>query len=70
LDHLVAQIAALLADGVERGEFELDDPDGAARAIFDATSRFHNPAFAAQWSDPGLDGALESVWTLVLGGLQ
>lgn len=70
VDHLVVQIAAILADGVERGEFELDDPDGAARAIFDATSRFHNPAFAAQWSDPGLDDALESVWTLVLGGLQ
>jgi AcrR family transcriptional regulator len=70
VDHLVAQIAAILADGVERGEFQLDDPDGAARAIFDATSRFHNPAFAAQWSDPGLDDALESVWTLVLGGLQ
>jgi AcrR family transcriptional regulator len=70
VDHLVGQIARILADGVERGEFVVDDPQGAARAIFDATSRFHNPAFASQWSEPGLDDALESVWLLLLGGLQ
>ena len=70
VEHLVAQIAQILADGVERGEFVSDDPHSAARAIFDATARFHNPAFASQWSEPGLDDALDSVWLLLLGGLQ
>jgi AcrR family transcriptional regulator len=70
VEHLVAQIAAILADGAQRGEFVVDDPNETARAIFDATSRFHNPAFASQWSDPGLDDALEAVWLLLLGGLQ
>jgi AcrR family transcriptional regulator len=70
VDELVAQIAQILADGVEQGEFVVDDPHTAARAIFDATARFHNPAFAPQWSEPGLDDALESIWLLLLGGLQ
>jgi AcrR family transcriptional regulator len=70
VDHLVGQIARIMTDGVEQGEFVVDDPHTAARAIFDATARFHNPAFASQWSDPGLDDALESVWLLLLGGLQ
>jgi AcrR family transcriptional regulator len=70
VDELVAQIARIVADGVEQGEFVVDDPHTAARAIFDATARFHNPAFASQWSEPGLDDALESIWSLLLGGLQ
>jgi AcrR family transcriptional regulator len=70
VDALVAQIAQILADGVEQGEFVVDDPHTAARAVFDATARFHNPAFASQWSEPGLDDALESVWSLLSGGLQ
>jgi AcrR family transcriptional regulator len=70
VDHLVGQIVRILADGNESGEFAVEDPDKAARAIFDATSRFHNPAFASQWSEPGLDEALESVIALLLGGLQ
>jgi AcrR family transcriptional regulator len=70
VDHLVAQIAAILADGNERGELSAEDPEQAARAVFDATSRFHNPAFASQWSDPGIDDALKGVIALLLGGLQ
>jgi AcrR family transcriptional regulator len=70
VDHLVGQIVRILADGNESGEFAVEDPDKAARAIFDATSRFHNPAFASQWTDPGIDDALERVWVLLLGGLQ
>jgi AcrR family transcriptional regulator len=70
VDHLVGQIARILADGNESGEFVVDDPDRTARAIFDATSRFHNPAFASQWSEPGLDEALASVVALLLGGLE
>ena len=45
------------------------DPEAAARAVFDATSRFHNPANAAAWADPGIHDAYESVRALILAGL-
>jgi AcrR family transcriptional regulator len=70
VDHLVGQLTAIIADGVERGELAVGDPEHAARAIFDATARFHNPAFAPEWSGPGIDEALERVIALLLGGLQ
>ena len=55
---------------IEGGEFEVKDTAAAARAAFDATSRFHNPAHAAEWSRPGTDAAYEGVRTLVLRGLE
>jgi AcrR family transcriptional regulator len=69
VDLLIGQLARIIADGVERGEFAVDDPRAAARAVFDATGRFHNPLYAAQWSDPGIDAAFEGVWALILRGL-
>ena len=70
VDTLAGQLARIIADGVARGEFAADDPAAAARAVFDATARFHNPAHAAEWSDPGIDAAYEGVRALVLGGLR
>jgi AcrR family transcriptional regulator len=69
VEHLVGQLTRIVADGVERGELDVADPDTAARAVFDSTSRFHNPAHAAQWSDPGIDEAFEGVWDLIARGL-
>lgn len=69
VDHLVGQLARIIAAGVARGEFTVADPVTAGRAVFDATSRFHNPAHAPEWADPGIDAAFEGVWSLVLVGL-
>jgi AcrR family transcriptional regulator len=69
VDALVGQLAAIIADGIERGEFAAADPQAAARAVFDATGRFHNPAHAAEWSDPGIDAAYKGVVSLILRGL-
>jgi AcrR family transcriptional regulator len=69
VDALVAQLAQIVADGVARGAFEATDPDVTGRAIFDATARFHNPAHAPEWSNPGIDAAYERVRALVLDGL-
>ncbi len=69
VDTLVGQLASIIADGVERGEFAADDPEAVARAVFDATGRFHNPAHAPEWSDPSIDAAFEEVWSLILRGL-
>jgi AcrR family transcriptional regulator len=66
---LVAQLARIIADGVQRGEFAVDDPYAAARAVFDATGRFHNPLHVAEWSDPDIDTAMHDVCSLILRGL-
>jgi AcrR family transcriptional regulator len=66
---LVGQLTRIIADGIERGELEVTDPVAAARAVFNATVRFHNPIHASEWSDPGIDAAFEGVWSLILGGL-
>ena len=69
VEALVAQLARIIADGVQRGEFAVDDPHAAARAVFDATGRFHNPLHAAEWSDPDIDTAMHDVCSLILRGL-
>jgi AcrR family transcriptional regulator len=69
VDTLVGQIAGIIAAGVARGEFTAADPAATGRAVFYATARFHNPAHAMEWSDPGIDAAFEGVWSLVLRGL-
>lgn len=70
VDALTDQLAQIIAAGVDAGSFATDDPRATARAVFDATGRFHNPAHAAEWSDPGIDAAFAGVWQLVLGGLE
>ena len=66
---LAGQAAQIIADGVASGDFVCDDPAAAGRAFLYATSRFHNPAHAADWTEPGVDLALDEVWQLVTRGL-
>jgi AcrR family transcriptional regulator len=70
VDALVADLARIIGDGMAQGEFAVADPARAGRAVLDATARFHNPAHASEWSDPGIDVAFEAVWTLLLHGLH
>lgn len=69
IETLNAQIARILADGIARGEFTITDPIVMGRAVFNATTRFHNPIHAAEWTDPASEAAFEGVWQLVLRGL-
>jgi AcrR family transcriptional regulator len=69
VDTLLGQLARIIADGDARGEFDTPDPVAAARAVFDATARYHNPAHATEWSDPDIDTSYENVRALVLAGL-
>jgi AcrR family transcriptional regulator len=69
VETLVDQLAHIVAEGVADSAFAADDPRAAARAAFDATTRFHNPAHAAEWSDSQIDAAYEGVRALVLRGL-
>jgi AcrR family transcriptional regulator len=67
--HLREQVTRIIADGVANGEFEVADPADAAQAVLYATTHFHSPAHAPEWSEPGLDAAFENVWSLILCGL-
>jgi AcrR family transcriptional regulator len=53
VDHLVAQLTAIVGD------------ERQARALFVATARFHDPAHATTWGDPGIDEDFEGVWELL-----
>ncbi len=70
IDELVGQAARIIADGVAQGEFGATDPSAAARAVLFATSRFHHPAHAAEWTDTESGRAFEAVWRLVTRGLE
>jgi AcrR family transcriptional regulator len=70
ISAMVRQIAGIIADGVASGDFTASDVDSAARAVWDATRRFHDPAYAQHWSKPDIDQAFEAVCALVLRGLS
>ena len=69
-DRLVDQIAQILADGVKQGVFQVADVNASARAIFDATSRFHHPAHAEEWSEPELGARIDALLALLLKSLE
>jgi AcrR family transcriptional regulator len=69
-DGLVDQIVHILSDGVEQGAFEVTDVKASARALFDATARFHHPAHAEEWSDPATPGRIDALLALLLRGLE
>ncbi len=69
-DTMIDQIAAILADGVKQGVFAVDDSKTTARAIFDATCRFHHPAHADEWKDADLPARVDATLALLLRGLK
>ena len=69
-DRLVDQIADILDDGVKQGVFQVADAKATARALFDATSRFHHPAHSDEWSDPDHEARVDAVLALLLRGLE
>jgi AcrR family transcriptional regulator len=69
VEELTDQVSAIIADGIARGEFAEVDPKATGRAIFHATARFKDPAYAADWNDPGLDTVFDDMWALILAGL-
>ena len=69
-DGLVDQIAQILSEGVQQGVFQVSDLKTSARALFDATSRFHHPAHADEWSDPQLGARIDALLALLLRGLE
>ena len=70
VEELNRQVAAIVADGIASGEFAPGDPAVVARGVWDATTRFHHPAHAAEWAAEPEAGSFEAVWNLLLLGLS
>ena len=62
---LNAQVAQILRDGVESGDFSVDDVEATAAALFSATQRFHHPVHAGEWETPGNAAEFDQVWRLL-----
>jgi AcrR family transcriptional regulator len=72
-DHiaeLTGQLTEIIRAGVGSGAFTVPDPTTAARAVFQATGRFHDPAYADEWQKPGVEAEFEAVVELLLRGLR
>lgn len=69
VNELVQQLAQIIDSGISSQEFKVSDSHEVAKAIFNATTRFHHPAHASEWSDPNIDADFAQVWHLVLAGL-
>ncbi|SCK39881.1 TetR/AcrR family transcriptional regulator [Streptomyces sp. WMMB 322] len=73
IDDLVGQLTRIIEDGRAQGVFAAEAAGSAAataRAVFHATGRFHDPAYAPEWSRPGIDEAFATVRALILRGLR
>jgi AcrR family transcriptional regulator len=68
-ERLIEQISHILSDGVKQGAFEIKEVKATARAIFEATIRFHHPAHSDEWHDPALPARIDAVLALLLRGL-
>jgi AcrR family transcriptional regulator len=68
-ESLVDQVAHIISEGVAQGVFEVTDAKTSARAIFDATIRYHHPAHSEEWSDPVLPARIDALLALLLRGL-
>lgn len=72
-DHiadLTGQLTLIIAAGAESGDFTVPDPATAARAVFHATGRFHDPGYAREWTEPGIEEEFEAVVALLVRGLR
>ena len=69
-EGLIDQIAYILSDGVKQGAFQVADVKASARAVFDASIRFHHPAHSDEWSDPTLSARIDALLALLLKGLE
>ncbi|MBP1296079.1 AcrR family transcriptional regulator [Bradyrhizobium elkanii USDA 61] len=69
-DKQVDLIAKILADGVAQGVFEIDNVKATARAVFDATVRYHHPAHAEEWAKPECPSRIDALLALLLKGLR
>ncbi|AYN41471.1 TetR/AcrR family transcriptional regulator [Streptomyces dangxiongensis] len=67
---LTAQLTGIITAGNASGVFSVPDPAAAARAVFYATIRFHNPCHAGEWRRSGVEEEFQDVVDLLVRGLS
>ncbi|MEU1160155.1 TetR family transcriptional regulator [Streptomyces sp. NPDC090075] len=67
---LTGQLTEIVRDGVGTGAFTVSDPAAAARAVFHATGRFHDPGYAREWERPEAEADFASLVELLVRGLR
>ncbi|MEU3827205.1 TetR family transcriptional regulator [Streptomyces sp. SID486] len=67
---LTGQLTRIIEAGTGPGVFTAPDPAAAARAVFHATGRFHDPGYAREWQRPGVQEEFEAVVDLLVRGLS
>ncbi|MDF3297410.1 TetR/AcrR family transcriptional regulator [Streptomyces tropicalis] len=70
IDDLTAQLTRIVRAGTDSGAFTAADPAATARALFHATGRFHDPCYAGEWQQPGIEDEFTAVLDLLLRGLR
>lgn len=67
VEELERQLAHIIREGMESGDFRVSDARNAAVAVFNATARFHHPHFVRQ--TPPQDADVTAVLDLLVAGL-
>ncbi|MGW2489244.1 TetR family transcriptional regulator [Streptomyces sp. NPDC001606] len=67
---LTGQLTRIVEAGAEAGVFSVSDPAAAARAVFQATGRFHDPCYAREWQREGVEEEFRAVVDLLIRGLR
>ncbi|MEU3616714.1 TetR family transcriptional regulator [Streptomyces sp. NPDC006872] len=70
LDDLTGQLTSIIEAGVDSGAFAAPDPAVAARAVFQATARFHDPTYFREWERPEANDDFTALVDLLLEGLR
>ncbi|MFJ8081030.1 TetR family transcriptional regulator [Streptomyces sp. NPDC096205] len=70
ITDLAGQLTRIIEAGVAEGTFTAADPAATALAVFQATGRFHDPCYAKEWEQPGIEAEFTAVVDLVLRGLR
>ncbi|MEW2255071.1 TetR family transcriptional regulator [Streptomyces sp. NPDC047869] len=69
LADLTGQLTRIIEAGMTSGAFAPADPVTTARAVFQATGRFHDPCYAREWREPGIEEEFTAVVDLLIRGL-
>ncbi|MFJ4198567.1 TetR family transcriptional regulator [Streptomyces sviceus] len=70
LAELIGQLTRVVQDGVDAGAFAVADPAVTARALFQATGRFHDPGYAGEWEKPGAEEEFTALLDLLVRGVK
>ncbi|MFD5947024.1 TetR family transcriptional regulator [Streptomyces collinus] len=70
ITDLESQLTRIIQAGVDAGDFSATDAEASARAVFQATGRFHDPCHAREWEEPGTEADFAAVVDLLVQGLR